>query len=135
MLVKAQLLQKQYCLALQICEMILIICFLNIFDVAPTPFHIQNYVLQKSLRKSVLQDFRDSTELCRILQNSAEICVMSEYLGQCNSYSFIVVSISNIFQVLVDCDIAVGHTATQRPVLQKSTKTAWILQKFCRNCT
>ena len=60
---------------------------------------------------------------------------MSEYLVQCNSYSSIVASISNIFQVLVDCDIAVGHTATQRPVLQKSTKTAWILQKFCRNCT
>ena len=35
----------------------------------------------------------------------------------------------------MDCDIAVGHTATQRPVLQKSTKTTWFLQKFCRNCT
>ena len=60
---------------------------------------------------------------------------MSGYLGQCNSYSSIIVSISNVFQVLVDCGIVVGHIATQRLVLQKSTKPTWFLQKFCRNCT
>ena len=118
--------------------MILIICFLNIFDVAPTPFHTQNYVLQKSLRESILQDFRDSAEFCRILQNSVKFCrnLCNEWIfGQCNSYSSIIVSISNVFQILVDCGIAVAHTATQRLVLQKSTKPTWFLQKFCRNCT
>ena len=33
----------------------------------------------------------------------------------------------------MDCDIAVGHTPTQRLVLQKPTKTIRFLQKFCRN--
>ena len=63
-LVKVQLLQKQYCLALQIWEMGLILWFLNISDVAPTRFHTQNYVLQKLPRESILQDFRDSAESC-----------------------------------------------------------------------
>ena len=70
-----------------------------------------------------------------ILQNSAEFVVKSEDLSQCNSYSFIIVLFRNIVQLLVDCDIAVGHTATQRLVLQKPTKPTWFLQKFCRNCT
>ena len=74
MLVKAQLLQKQYCMTLQIWKFNLILCFLNIFDVALTSLHTQNYVLQKSPRESILQDFWDSAEFCRILQNCAKFC-------------------------------------------------------------